>query len=308
LKLQVHQIPYKLSGGTSFFARNEIKDIMAYLRLIINPGDDNAFLRIVNIPRRKIGTSTLESLGRYATEREVSMYDACDEMGLSQHLPAAAVTRLREFTSWLGNLRRQCYEGDPVASVRQLVNDIDYLDWLIQNASSIAIAERRMANVHILINSLEKSIKDDDSENAIEGAISRLVLRDLMERQEDEKESDDQVQLMTLHAAKGLEFPHVFMIGLEEGILPHQNSIDDGMIEEERRLCYVGITRAQRTLTMSYCAKRKSFGEFSSCDPSRFLAELPQEDLEWEGRGDNDPAQNQKRGGETLASLRNILG
>ena len=113
---------------------------------------------------------------------------------------------------------------------------------------------------------------------------------------------------MTLHAAKGLEFPHVFMIGLEEGILPHQNSIDDGMIEEERRLCYVGITRAQRTLTMSYCAKRKSFGEFTSCEPSRFLAELPQEDLEWEGRGDNDPAQNQKRGGETLASLRDILG
>ena len=236
------------------------------------------------------------------------MNDACDEMGLSQHLPEAAVKRLREFTGWLNNLRRKCYEDEPVASVRQLVSDIDYLDWLIQNSSSVAIAERRMANVHTLINSLEKSIKDDESDNAIEGAISRLVLRDLMERQEDEKESDDQVQLMTLHAAKGLEFPHVFMIGLEEGILPHQNSIDDGMIEEERRLCYVGITRAQRTLTMSYCAKRKSFGEFTSCEPSRFLAELPQEDLEWEGRGDSDPAQNQKRGGETLASLRDILG
>ncbi len=308
LKLQVHQIPYKLSGGTSFFSRNEIKDIMAYLRLIINPGDDNAFLRIVNVPRRKIGTSTLENLGRYATEREISMYDACDEFGLAQRLPEAALLRLREFTSWLGNLRRKCYEEDPIDSIRQLCSDIDYLDWLIQNSSSVAIAERRMANVHILINSLEKSLKDDESDNAIEGAITRLVLRDLMERQEDEKESDDQVQLMTLHAAKGLEFPHVFMIGLEEGILPHQNSIDDGMVEEERRLCYVGITRAQRTLTMSYCAKRKSFGEFTSCEPSRFLAELPQEDLEWEGRGDADPAQNQKRGGETLASLRDMLG
>jgi ATP-dependent DNA helicase Rep len=308
LKLQVHQIPYKLSGGTSFFSRNEIKDIMAYLRLIINPGDDNAFLRIVNVPRRKIGTSTLENLGRYATEREISMYDACDEFGLAQRLPEAALLRLREFTSWLGNLRRKCYEGDPIESIRQLCSDIDYLDWLIQNSSSIAIAERRMANVHILISSLEKSLKDDESDNAIEGAITRLVLRDLMERQEDEKESDDQVQLMTLHAAKGLEFPHVFMIGLEEGILPHQNSIDDGMVEEERRLCYVGITRAQRTLTMSYCAKRKSFGEFTSCEPSRFLAELPQEDLEWEGRGDADPVQNQKRGGETLASLRDMLG
>jgi ATP-dependent DNA helicase Rep len=307
LKLQVHQIPYKLSGGTSFFSRPEIKDIMAYLRLIINPGDDNAFLRIVNVPRRKIGTSTLESLGRYATEREISMYQACDEMGLTQRLPEAAVLRLREFSGWLGNLRRKCYEEDPIESIRQLCGDIDYLDWLIQNSSSVAIAERRMANVYILISSLEKSLKDDESDNAIEGAISRLVLRDLMERQEDEKESDDQVQLMTLHAAKGLDFPHVFMIGLEEGILPHQNSIDDGMVEEERRLCYVGITRAQRTLTMSYCAKRKSFGEFTSCEPSRFLAELPQDDLEWEGRGDADPAQNLKRGGQTLASLRNMF-
>jgi ATP-dependent DNA helicase Rep len=308
LKLQSHQIPYKLSGGTSFFGRNEIKDIMAYLRLMINQNDDNAFLRIVNVPRRKIGTSTLEALGSYATEREISLYSACDEMGLAQRLPEAAVTRLKEFTQWLDGMRRRCYEDDAIAAVKQLCNDIDYLDWLIQNSSSVAVAERRMNNVHTLIASLEQNLSDEERNETFEEAISRLVLRDLMERQADEEESADQVQLMTLHAAKGLEFPHVFMIGMEEGLLPHQNSIDDGMVEEERRLCYVGITRAQRTLTMTYCAKRKSFGEFTSCDPSRFLAELPQDDVEWEGRADADPAQNQKRGGETLASLRDMLG
>ncbi|GAB3369197.1 DNA helicase Rep [Spongiibacter taiwanensis] len=307
LKLQAHQIPYKLSGGTSFFGRNEIKDIMAYLRLIINQNDDNAFLRIINVPRRKIGTSTLESLGRYATDREISLYSACEEFGLAQQLSEAAVTRLQEFTRWLDGLRRRCYEDDPVAAIRQLCNDINYLDWLIQNSSSVAVAERRMGNVTTLIDSLEKSLKNDEDEVDVEGAISRLVLRDLLERQEDEEESPDQVQLMTLHAAKGLEFPHVFMIGLEEGLLPHQNSVDDGMVEEERRLCYVGITRAQRSLTLTYCAKRKSFGEMSSCEPSRFLDELPKDDVEWEGRGDNNPAVNQKRADQTLASLKSMF-
>ena len=308
LKLQAHQIPYKLSGGTSFFGRNEIKDIMAYLRLVINQDDDNAFLRIVNVPRRKIGTSTLEALGNYATQREISLYSACEEMGLQQQLPEAAVSRLREFTQWLDALRRRCYEDDAIAAIKQLVSDIDYFDWLVQNSSSVAVAERRFANVNTLIASIEQTLNNEERNEGVEEAISRLVLRDLMERQADEEESADQVQLMTLHAAKGLEFPHVFMIGMEEGLLPHQNSIDDDMVEEERRLCYVGITRAQQTLTMTYCAKRKSFGEFSSCEPSRFLAELPQDDVEWEGRADADPAVNQKRGGETLASLRDMLG
>ena len=136
----------------------------------------------------------------------------------------------------------------------------------------------------------------------------RSPVRDMLERQEDEQESADQVQLSTLHASKGLEYPHVYIIGMEEGILPHQNSLDAETTDEERRLCYVGITRAKRTLTLSYCSKRKSFGEMNSCEPSRFLGELPQEDLEWEGRGDSSPEANQKRGSETLASLKSLFG
>lgn len=308
LKLQQHQIPYHISGGTSFFARNEIKDAMAYLRLLINPDDDNAFLRIINVPRRKIGPSTLLSLGQYANQRDTNLYSACEELGLAEHLPAAGLERLQQFTRWMDGLRRQCYEDDAIGAIRQMFDDIAYHEWLLQNSSSAVVAERRMANVHTLITSLEKSLDDDsDDPDAVEAAISRLVLRDMLERQEDEAQADQQVQLMTLHAAKGLEFPHVYLVGLEEGILPHQNSIDSDTVEEERRLFYVGITRARETLSITYCAKRKSFGEFQSCDPSRFLEELPPEDLEWEGRHNDTPERNRQRAGDTLSGLKNLF-
>lgn len=319
LKLQEFQIPYKISGGTSFFGRNEIKDVMAYLRLLINPDDDNAFLRIVNVPRRKIGASTLEGLGTYATERGISMHAACEEIGLQSHLPEAALSRLREFVDWLWATRRRMQGDDAIDAIKGMLRDIDYEDWLQQNSSSPTIAERRMGNVMTLIGSLEKSLQraDDENErevgdtmgedNGIEAAITKLVLRDLLERQQDDEESDDRVQLMTLHAAKGLEFPHVYIIGMEEELLPHRNSIGADTIEEERRLCYVGITRAQRNLTLTLCAKRKQFGEMQHCEPSRFLAELPSEDVVWEGRDAPDPEQTKTRARETLAGLRNLL-
>lgn len=308
LKLQQHQIPYHISGGTSFFARNEIKDAMAYLRLLINPDDDNAFLRIINVPRRKIGPSTLLTLGQYANQRDINLYAACEELGLAEQLPAAGLERLQQFTRWLDGLRRKCYEDDAMSAIRQMFDDIAYHEWLLQNSSSAVVAERRMANVHTLIASLEKSLDDEsDDADAVEAAISRLVLRDMLERQEDEAQADQQVQLMTLHAAKGLEFPHVYLVGLEEGILPHQNSIDSETVEEERRLFYVGITRARETLSITYCAKRKSFGEFQSCDPSRFLEEMPQEDLEWEGRHSDTPERNRQRAGDTLSGLKNLF-
>ena len=320
LKLQHFQVPYKISGGTSFFARNEIKDVMAYLRLLINPDDDNAFLRIVNVPRRKIGASTLEGLGTYATERGISLHAACEEIGLQTHLPEAALSRLREFTDWLQQTRRRMQGDDAIDAIKGMLRDIDYEDWLQQNSSSPTVAERRMANVMTLVDSLKNSLEraaeengDSDgandvvNDNGIEAAIAKLVLRDLLERQQDEEESDDRVQLMTLHAAKGLEFPHVYIIGMEEELLPHRNSIEADSIEEERRLCYVGITRARRTLTLTLCAKRKQFGEMHSCEPSRFLAELPSEDVLWEGRDAPDPEQTKSRARATLAGLKNLL-
>lgn len=312
MKLQQHQIPYKISGGSSFFAKTEIKDLMAYLRLIVNPDDDNAFLRIINTPRRQIGTSTLEALGGYASERNISLFAALDELGLQSRIPEKNLERLQRFAHWIKQVTRNCSGDKPVDAIRELLSDIDYEGWLHQNSASSKAAEKRMENVFYLVESLQKTIdknsdnEDDGEESRIEDAVAKLVLRDMMERQEEEDLSD-QVQLMTLHASKGLEFPYVFMVGMEEELLPHRNSIEDNNIEEERRLTYVGITRAQRTLTMTLAGKRKQFGEMSETTPSRFLDELPVDDVEWEGFGEQSPQQNLAKGEETLANLLNLF-
>lgn len=302
LALQQQQVPYQISGGQSFFARNEVKDIMAYLRLMINPDDDNAFLRIANVPRRKLGTTTLEALGEYASTAGLSLYRAAQ--GVGGTLPEAGRQRLREFTELIENSSRGG-KTTSISGVRQLVSDIQYRQWLDNISSSDEVADRRMANVEFLLDSLNKVLQDDNS--TLEEAIARLVLRDLMEQQEEDNAAEDSVQLMTLHAAKGLEFPHVYMIGVEERLLPHRNSIEEDNIAEERRLAYVGITRAQQTLTMTMAAKRRQFGETIDCEPSRFLDELPADDLVWQGGPEQDQELTQQRGRETLASLKDLL-
>ena len=232
-------------------------------------------------------------------------------MGIQSHIPEKNLERLQRFTHWLNQVANNCRTADPVSAIREMLNDIDYEGWLHQNASSSKAAEKRLENVFYLVESLQKTLdksaNDDEEEEArIEDAIAKLVLRDLLERQEEEDLSD-QVQLMTLHASKGLEFPHVFMVGMEEDLLPHRNSIEDNNIEEERRLTYVGITRAQKTLTMTLAGKRKQFGDISETTPSRFLDELPAEDVEREGFGELSPEKNFAKGEETLASLMNLF-
>ncbi|MCQ4257319.1 DNA helicase Rep [Stutzerimonas stutzeri] len=308
LKLQHHQIPYRLSGGTSFFARQEVKDLMSYFRLLVNPDDDNAFLRVINVPRREIGSTTLEKLGNYATERKVSMYTACDEMGLGEHMDSRFTDRLSRFKRYMDNLRQQCAQNDPIAALRSMVMDIDYETWVRQQTSSDKAADFRMGNVWFLIDALKNTLeKDEEGEMTIEEAIAKLVLRDMLERQQEEEEGADGVQMMTLHASKGLEFPYVFILGMEEEILPHRSSIEADTIEEERRLAYVGITRARQNLAMTFAAKRKQYGEIIECMPSRFLDELPQEDLEWEGQEDAPVEVKAARGNDALAAMRAML-
>jgi ATP-dependent DNA helicase Rep len=309
IQLQAHQVPYVLSGGTSFFARTEIKDLMAYLRILINPDDDNAFLRCINTPRRKIGPAMLEALGNYANKAEVSMLTACGHMGLSEHLNQTQTDKFREFHHWLQNLNEQIGSGG-IKVINELIDDIGYAAYLQQNSPTPTAAERAYANVQILITALGTSIskaKAEGEEGDLESAINKLILRDLLENQDKDEESN-RVQLMTLHAAKGLEFPFVFIIGMEEELLPHRNSIETGDIEEERRLAYVGITRAQRLLTFTLASQRKQYGEIVSTTPSRFLEELPQELLEWDGRkSDMTPEKSKARGKETLARLKSLF-
>ena len=165
-----------------------------------------------------------------------------------------------------------------------------------------------MGNVWFLLDALKSILeKDESGKTTIEDAIAKLVLRDMLERQEEE-EDNDRVQLMTLHASKGLEYPHVFITGMEEEILPHRSSIEADSVEEERRLAYVGITRARKTLTFTFAAKRRQFGEIFDCLPSRFLAEIPSEDLEWEGTDEAPVEEKQARGKAALSNLRGLLG
>lgn len=314
IKLQTQSIPYEITGGQSFYAKTEIKDVMAYLRLVINTDDDNALLRIINTPRRQIGPATLERLGDYANKRGLSMYAAIDEVALSASMPANNLERLKAFKSWITGVQKNIYSGNPIAAVNEMLSDADYLGWLHQNASSDPVAQKRWDNVNFLLAQLTQALKIDqhdepnkNGDSAIENAISKLILRDILDREQEES-ADDKVQLLTLHAAKGLEFLHVFMIGMEEGILPHKSSVDGGQIEEERRLAYVGITRAQRTLTMTSARQRTQFGETSSTTPSRFIDELPEDDLIRIGAGiEASEGDNQIAGEQSLAALKSLF-
>ncbi|MCL4119233.1 UNVERIFIED_CONTAM: hypothetical protein GTU68_060384 [Idotea baltica] len=307
-KLQQHKIPYYLSGGTSFFARQEIKDTMSYFRLLVNPDDDNAFLRVINTPRRDIGSSTLEKLANYANDRSISLYKACSELGLKEFLSSRFTDRLEKFTQWMDVIRQQCSENNPIEAIQQMISDTGYEHWIRENASKESIANARINNIGFLVESLKNTLERDELEPlTIEDAISRLVLRDMLERQQEDKDSAESVQMLTLHASKGLEFSQVFIIGMEEDILPHRSSVENNTIEEERRLAYVGITRAKQNLTCTFAAKRKQYGNIISCLPSRFLSELPQDELQWNGLEEAAPEVKAARGNEALQSLKSML-
>lgn len=307
--LMTNRIPYKLSGGTSFFARAEIKDIMGYLKLVVNPDDDNAFLRIVNLPKRGIGPSALERLGHFANEKHISMFAAIFEPELNHHLPPAAMSSLYQFGRFIVETGDQAQRGEPVEAVKQLIRKINYEDYLYETSTSAKAAEMRMKNISELYRWVTEMLAGDelDEPMTLPDVVNRLTLRDMMERNS-EDEGGDQVQLMTLHASKGLEFPYVFMVGVEERILPHQTSIDEDNIDEERRLAYVGITRAQRELWFTLCRERRQFGETMRCEPSRFLLELPQDDLVWENRKPQQTEQERIQTGRShIANLRDMF-
>ncbi len=307
--LMTNRIPYKISGGTSFFSRAEIKDVMAYLRVLVNPDDDNAFLRIVNVPKRELGPATLEKLGTYANMRQISMFAASFELGLEQTLTGRALMKMQAFTQWLVGVADQTERGDTAAVLRSMIREINYEDFLYDTSPSAKAAEMRMKNVTELFSWVTQMLEgsDDEEPMTLPQIVTRLTLRDMMERNEDEDNSD-QVQLMTLHASKGLEFPYVFLIGMEEGLLPHQTSVDEGTVEEERRLAYVGITRAQRELIFTYARERRQFGEVSRTEASRFLHELPQDDLNWElGQVKKTEAHKEQAAKQGVANLRSLF-
>ncbi|MEX2979933.1 DNA helicase Rep [Serratia fonticola] len=306
--LMQNRIPYKISGGTSFFSRAEIKDLLAYLRVLTNQEDDSAFLRIVNTPKREIGPATLQKLGEWANQRNKSLFHASFDLGLGQYLTGRGLESLQRFTHWMEGII-QMVEREPVAAVRDLIRGVDYESWLFETSPSPKAAEMRMKNVNTLFGWMTEMLEGNDLDEpmTLTQVVTRFTLRDMMERGESDEELD-QVQLMTLHASKGLEFPYVFLVGMEEGLLPHQSSIDEDNVDEERRLAYVGITRAQKELIFTLCRERRQYGELVRPEPSRFLLELPQDDLAWETeRKVVSPQERMEKGQSHLASVKAML-
>ncbi len=282
--LRDHRIPYLLSGGKSFFDKAEIKDIIAYLRLLANEDDDPAFIRAATTPKRGIGAATLQVLGTYAGERHVSLFAAAFEEGFAQRVAPRQLDPLLEFCQFINRMQERAGRESANLVLPDLLKAIDYETYLYDHEEERA-AQTRWANVCEFANWINKK-GELDGKTLIELTQS-IALINMLDKQNDEEV--DAVQLSTLHASKGLEYPHVFLVGVEEGILPHRESTEPSKIEEERRLMYVGITRAQRTLNISYCERRKQAREFIPCEPSRFIDEMGRDDVRFAGGKDAKP-------------------
>ncbi len=267
-QLRNQRIPSVLSGGQSFFDKAEIRDLIAYLRLLLNEDDDLAFIRAITTPRRGIGPSTLEALGAYAGRRHISLFAAVFEEGAAQHLNAKQLAGVHEFAGFINRLQYRAPREPAAQLLEDLLAAIGYEAWLFEHCDTRE-AESKWSNVRDFVGWLGKK-GEEDGKNLIE-LTQTIALMSMLDKDDPDF---DGVQLATLHASKGLEFPHVFLVGVEEGLLPHQSSIDEDKVEEERRLMYVGITRAQRSLNLTWCERRKAGKEFRTCEPSRFIAEM----------------------------------
>ena len=275
-ELRQAKVPYVLIGGMSFYDRAEIRDLLAYLQLLDDPSDESALLRVVNTPPRGIGPRAVEHLQRDAVERGRPMWDVMKTVDRRTDLPAASIAAIGRFQETIERFRRQL-SGTSVGRVaRQLVDAIGYFDEIARVHTEPLKRHARAALVDSFLQTIDAYEKDARTPS-LRGFLDETSLGGRQEENEkDVKLARDAVVLMTLHSAKGLEFPIVYLVGLEESILPHQRSLEMGpqAVDEERRLCYVGVTRAQEQLTLTFCKTRKKWGKRRATQPSRFLYEL----------------------------------
>ena len=272
--LRSHQIPYQIVRGLEFFQRKEVKDIVAYLQVLNNPNNNVALERVINTPTRGIGKKSIEHLVGHAHRYDLTMLEACRECGLIESLSKRAAVSVSKFVTILDVLATQVHE--PLGHlVKEVVDNTGYLEYVqLQDEKA---DEDREANVHELISAAEEFQREFPDD----GLDEFLETVSLTSDTDDIDADPDRVTLMTLHAAKGLEYPRVFIIGVEQGLLPHERSRDDDRAyEEERRLLFVGITRAEETLQLSYTARRMTRGTFRPAIASPFLLELPREEMD----------------------------
>lgn len=275
-KLMRYAIPYTMVGGTKFYDRKEIKDVLAYLRLLYNPEDSLSLTRIINVPKRNIGATTMEHVAAYAEEQGISLFEALsstDEIPVTKR----ARTSLENFAAMIFDLLNDIEGKDVLSLIESVIKQTGYGDMLDKEAEHDPQGESRKENVGEFL-SVAKDYMDSNPDGNLQDFLENVAL---VSDVDDFENSDSKVTLMTLHAAKGLEFPVVFLTGLDEGLFPHSRTLlDPAQVEEERRLAYVGITRAERQLYVTDAITRTMYGRISAYMPSRFLAEIPPQLME----------------------------
>ena len=275
-KLMRYAIPYTMVGGTKFYDRKEIKDVLAYLRLLYNPEDSLSLTRIINVPKRNIGATTMEHVAAYAEEQGISLFEALsstDEIPVTKR----ARTSLENFAAMIFDLLNDIEGKDVLSLIETVIKQTGYGDMLDKEAEHDPQGESRKENVGEFL-SVAKDYMDSNPDGNLQDFLENVAL---VSDVDDFESSDSKVTLMTLHAAKGLEFPVVFLTGLDEGLFPHSRTLlDPAQVEEERRLAYVGITRAERQLYVTNAITRIMYGRISAYMPSRFLAEIPPQLME----------------------------
>jgi ATP-dependent DNA helicase Rep len=303
--LRHYGIPYHISGGQSWFAKAEVKDAFAYLKLLCNEADDAAFLRVINTPKRGIGDASLDALGRYVQTRGISLYAGANHLALTELIAEKPRAALYSFKSWVEEVKSRLVKGSVLEHLKQMIEDSGYEAYIYEQSDTPAKAQKKMDNVWELIAWVGRLL-EKKPDQTLADVVNKLILIDILE-QSDEKDTET-LQLMTLHASKGLEFSYVYLVGMEEELLPHRVSIDNEQIEEERRLAYVGVTRAQKGLCFTLAKQRRKAGELQDCLPSRFLDELPQDSLEWFGKsGERCEEQSKNLAKSHLAGLKSML-
>ena len=301
--LRSARIPYQISGGQSFYDKAEIKDVLSYLRLLANPDDDPAFLRAATTPKRGIGDTTLGKLNDYAKQHECSLFQAAQSMEALAALNAKNREAVQQFVYLMQDYQARAAADDAGEVVQNLLQEIEYEAYLMSADESGKAAEMRWQNVQDLAAWLAK--KGEEGEKNLIELTQTIALMTLLEGRDDGE--IDAVKMSTLHASKGLEYPFVYLVGCEEGLFPHADSVEAGALEEERRLMYVGITRAKQQLTLTHCIKRKRQGTFVFPEPSRFIGEMPQGDLDILGRKGGKPIVSKEEGRERLGNMLAML-
>jgi len=275
-KLRMERIPYVVVGGQQFYERKEVKDAIAYLRVIDNPGDEASLLRIINFPRRGIGDTTMIKLNQWSLAHDLSLFEAMHRVA---EIPDMSESCRKTVTGFYTMMRQTIDSFDKKyklgAQTNALFNKLRIEDELYRTLNDVSQAKKRIENIEQIVNSLAM-FEEQNPKGGLSVFLERISLMDEQESDDDKEHGQNAVTLMSLHSSKGLEFDHIYLIGVEEELLPHKRSIEeDPTVAEERRLCYVGITRARKHLTISRCLTRRKYGAVEVRHPSRFLAEIP---------------------------------